>query len=145
MPQALVLIPPEWLTPERLTAHLPASWTTGVMFVRPDGVQLQGPAFAWCIDLSVMTDPDFSREDYETNEDVDPEFRRQVRGCIFFLVNFDDFTVVRRFIAELLEALPGPSSQYWIDDDYGRVWRGDRFLAKLQVPEWDWRTDQRAP
>ncbi|MBF5045783.1 hypothetical protein FGE12_25470 [Aggregicoccus sp. 17bor-14] len=136
--------------------HQDAPVSAGVGLRRPgDGYVLPlGPSSAaelqrmrrgshiWYVHVSEASEPELRAiavEEYQEHEALPPELRASLESCHFYACNFSDVNVVRWVLLELFPVLPFELRSLWVHDDYGRLLRGDTFLAQLRSEQWDWR------
>ncbi len=79
-------------------------------------------------------------EEYASNDDLDPRFRRELGTLRFFTIRFDDIDVTRRVLRAIAQAAVNSGETAWIDTDYGWVIHAWDLLKRIdQDPGWDWR------
>lgn len=103
-------------------------------------LQLVGPNHRFYLTLSEMREQDAVALDYDSNEDLDAQFRSEVLDLRFYLLCFNDFGVAKRVLHGLLAELGARGMDPWLDTDFGWVIRGADAVAKMRNdPAWDWR------
>ena len=91
-------------------------------------------------DKDLNHDNDY-RVDYETNDYLCKDFRKDVAGLRFFSFRFNDISLMRRVLVCVMRQTVAHNEIGWIDTDYGWVVSAREFLHKVeQEPNWDWRT-----
>jgi hypothetical protein len=99
-----------------------------------------GADHSFYVALSEFSDPDAAALDYESNEDLDDTFRRDVLGLRFYSLRFNNLCAVKRVVFDLVTRLNVLGMDSWIDTDYGWVIRGAEAVARMnRDPSWDWR------
>jgi len=144
MSQSIVLIGPSGMTLESLHGLLAGEYGCSMVQPTPGSEQLHiedhsstGVSYLTIDELGPIEDV---RNDYATNDELDEQFRREVGDKAFHLVTFNDFDLARRVVRRLLSAVAQGARDYWIDNDYSVVIRGDVALAGMtEDPDWDWR------
>lgn len=145
--QSIILIGEAGLHLERLEARLPRVWLDSFVghHSTSRGLCFEGLGHRWFIHIHEMSRPEEVEADYGTNDLLDLEFRESLGGRSFFSITFSNgaegYTTLRALLPSLLRVFAKSLERCWIDNDYGVVIRGDRFLGKLEGdPSWDWRT-----
>ena len=103
-------------------------------------IQIVGAGHSFYVALSEVSDRDGFALDYESNEDLDGAFRREVLAFRFYSIRYNDFGAAKRVLFDLLSQLDALGMDSWIDTDHGWVIRGTEAMAHMsREPGWDWR------
>jgi hypothetical protein len=119
----------------------PMAQARGATLARYDReLQIIGAEHSFYLMLTEMNDQDGIALDYESNEDLDEQFRREVLDLRFYSLRFNDFDLTRAVLLELVTKLGALGMDPWMDTDYGWVIRGAEMVATMnRDPLWDWR------
>lgn len=144
MSQSIVLIAPAGTTLTSLRGLLSDQPGCSIFQPTTGGEQLSiedhGDGGVSYLTIDDMLPAEEVAEQYATNDELDEQFRREVGDKAFHLVTFNDFDLARRTLRRLLSAAER-ARDFWIDNDYSVVIRGDVVLARLsEDPDWDWRS-----
>lgn len=106
-----------------------------------DQLQLVAKSGAWELIVNEVVDRDAAVEEYESNDDLDDRFRREVGGLRLFAVRFGDIDMARRMLRGVAREIVRQGGTAWIDTDYGWVIHAGEFLKKTDDDAgWDWRS-----
>lgn len=110
------------------------------LFCLEDEVQLSRVDRRWFLRVSRVAEREIAIEDYESNPDLDQEFREDVARLEFFDLGFTHIDAARTFLKHVARAAVDCGEPFWIDTDYGWVIAGTSFLRELEAdPGFDWR------
>jgi hypothetical protein len=138
MPKSIVVILPDEINLSAISSCLSKKWEISNI-LRVNGqtdIQISEPNPYYGI--SSVTIGDFLptteiMEEYKKCDFLDIEFRMALNKHSFYSVDFNDLSLCNKAIKEVLSDLPMNIKKCWIDNDYGRVIRGDKVLANLNA------------
>lgn len=105
-----------------------------------DQLQLVAKSGAWKLIVNEVIDRDTAVEEYESNDDLDERFRREISALRLFIVRFSDIDTARRMLRGVAQEVVRQGGTAWIDTDYGWVIHAWEFLTKTDGDaRWDWR------
>src|SRR5678815_2012352 len=80
------------------------------------------------------------RAEYESDDYLCEEFRRDVASLRFFTFRFNDIALMRNVLRWIMRCVVDRKELGWFDTDYGWVVSAEDFLRNTdQDPDWDWR------
>ncbi len=142
MSQTVVLACPSGCNLDILAPSVERTGTSlDATFWRDDReAQFVGPNHRYYVTVTESSDQDGPALEYEENEDLDAQFRKDALELHYYYVRFNDFFVARRALRALLADVSLHGFDIWVDTNYGWVIRGSEAVRLMdQDPEWDWR------